>query len=179
MHASSSAMPACSRTDICLSARDSRMEQVGLHPQVYYFHNFLSEMERTHMIRLAAPRLKRSMVNNKGHGKVDDIRTSYGMFIRRLYDPIIAGIERRISLFTHVPVQHQEDIQVLRYTEGQKYSAHYDSAYDTKEAGPHHRLATFYIYLSDVEEGGETAFPKEMNPAMGLTPAAPGASDSA
>ena len=39
-------------------------------------------------------------------------------------------------------------MQILRYTKGQKYGGHYDSAYDTKEAGPHHRLATFYMYLS-------------------------------
>ena len=38
--------------------------------------------------------------------------------------------------------------QILRYTKGQKYGGHYDSAYDTKEAGTHHRLATFYMYLS-------------------------------
>ena len=43
------------------------------------------------------------------------------MFIRRFHDPIIAAIERRISMFTHIPVEHQEDIQVLRYSKGQKY----------------------------------------------------------
>ena len=71
---------------------------------------------------------------------------------------------------TQLPLSHQEDIQILRYTKGQKYGAHYDSAYDTKESGPHHRKATFYMYLSDVEEGGETAFPKDsvwVDPAMG------------
>lgn len=49
------------------------------------------------------------------------------MFIRRLADPVIERIERRISLYTHVPVSHQEDIQVLRYEKTQTYGAHYDS----------------------------------------------------
>lgn len=34
------------------------MEQVGLHPRVYYYHNFLTEDERAHMIRLAAPQVR-------------------------------------------------------------------------------------------------------------------------
>jgi hypothetical protein len=36
---------------------------------------------------------------------------SYGMFIRRLADPVVARIERRISLWTHLPIENQEDIQ--------------------------------------------------------------------
>jgi hypothetical protein len=35
------------------------------------------------------------------------------MFIRRLLDPTIEAIERRISMATRLPVSHQEDIQVL------------------------------------------------------------------
>eukprot|EP00798_Chlamydomonas_sp_ICE-L_P022228 gene22228-29293_t len=159
------------------------VEQVGLHPQVYYFHNFLNEAERTHMIRSAAPMMKRSQVSgDHGAGVVDNIRTSYGMFLHRKQDPVITGIEKRISLFTHVPQVHMEDIQVLRYTQGQKYAAHYDSSYDKNDEGPHHRMATFYMYLSDVEEGGETAFPLNSvwyNPAMGQSPAAQAASECA
>jgi hypothetical protein len=37
---------------------------------------------------------------------------------------------------------------VLRYQEGQTYSAHYDSSYDKDEFGPKFRLATLLIYLS-------------------------------
>ncbi|GIL53146.1 hypothetical protein Vafri_8817, partial [Volvox africanus] len=137
------------------------VQQVGLHPRSYYFHNFLTKAELAHMVRIAAPKLKRStVVGNDGEGVVDDIRTSYGMFIRRLADPVITRIEKRISLWTHLPIEHQEDIQVLRYARGQTYGAHYDSGDKSNEPGPKWRLATFLMYLSDVEEGGETAFPQ-------------------
>ncbi|KAL6752337.1 prolyl 4-hydroxylase alpha subunit-like protein [Haematococcus lacustris] len=136
------------------------VEQVGLHPKVYVFHNFLTPMERAHMVRVAAPQMRRStVVGPGGESVIDEIRTSYGMFIRRCSDPIIERIERRISLYTHIPMSHQEDIQVLRYTNNQSYGAHFDSG-DKSEPGPHQRLATFLMYLSDVEEGGETAFPQ-------------------
>lgn len=42
-------------------------------------------------------------------------------------------------------------MQILRYEYGQKYGAHYDSL---------GRVCTVLVYLTDVEEGGETAFPK-------------------
>ncbi len=50
---------------------------------------------------------------------------------------------------------------MLRYSPGQQYGAHYDSSYDKGGVGPKQRLATMYLYLSDVEEGGETAFPRD------------------
>jgi hypothetical protein len=65
--------------------------------------------------------------------------------VKRFQDPMVESIERRISVATRLPVSHQEEIQVLRYTKGQKYSAHYDSAYGSDGPGPHERLATFYM----------------------------------
>jgi len=152
--------------------KDPWVEKVGERPQVYYFHNFLTDAERQHIIKVAAPQMRRStVVGPHGESVVDPIRTSFGMFIRRRHDPIIERVERRIALFTHLPISHQEDIQVLRYVDGEKYGAHYDSSYDKSAVGgPKFRLATFYMYLSDVEEGGETAFPKDsqwVDPAMG------------
>lgn len=59
------------------------------------------------------PQMRRStVVGPHGESVVDPIRTSFGMFIRRRHDPIIERVERRISLFTHLPISHQEDIQV-------------------------------------------------------------------
>ena len=74
---------------------------------------------------------------------------------RRRQDPVIERIERRIALWTQVPWQHQEDIQVLRYSQGQTYGAHYDSSYDKSAVnGPRYRLATFLMYLSGGCKGG-------------------------
>jgi hypothetical protein len=41
-------------------------------------------------------------------------------------------------------------VQILRYSYGQKYGAHYDSL---------GRICTVLVYLAEPEEGGETAFP--------------------
>ena len=38
---------------------------------------------------------------------------------------IVALIEERIAEWTHLPRSHGEPIEVLRYTDGQKYEAHW------------------------------------------------------
>lgn len=58
-------------------------------------------------------------------------------------------------------LENGEDIQVLRYEHGQKYDPHYDFFLDkVNSAKGGHRIATVLMYLSDVEKGGETVFPK-------------------
>lgn len=58
-------------------------------------------------------------------------------------------------------VENGENIQVLRYEVTQKYEPHFDYFYDEKDQlRGGHRYATILMYLSDVEEGGETVFPK-------------------
>lgn len=45
---------------------------------------------------------------------------------RRNQDPIIAALEERLALWSQIPVVHQEDLQVLRYSPGEKFDPHYD-----------------------------------------------------
>lgn len=57
--------------------------------------------------------MKRStVVGVNGSSVRDNIRTSYGTFLRRLQDPVIAAVEARVAAWTHLPVVHQEDLQV-------------------------------------------------------------------
>ncbi|RHN67067.1 putative procollagen-proline dioxygenase [Medicago truncatula] len=55
--------------------------------------------------------------------------------------------------------ENGEGLQVIHYGVGQKFVPHYDSRSNESfwNGGP--RVATFLMYLSDVEEGGETVFP--------------------
>lgn len=71
----------------------------------------------------------------------------------------LAAISERIARWTLLPVLHQENPQVLSYTPGQQYRAHFDFFQDnsTVQNGGN-RAATVVVYLNDVEEGGETVF---------------------
>ena len=56
-----------------------------------------------------------------------------------------------------IPPPTAEHLQLLRYEVGQFYRQHHDQISPVDSAwGP--RLYTFFMYLSDVEEGGETVF---------------------
>ncbi|KAK4804882.1 hypothetical protein SAY86_004699 [Trapa natans] len=137
-------------------------EVLSWEPRAFIYHNFLSKEECEYLIHLAKPRMVKSTVVDSKTGKSMDsrVRTSSGMFLRRGQDKVIKGIEKRIADFTFIPVEHGEGLQVLHYEEGQKYDAHFDyflDEFNTKNGGQ--RIATLLMYLSDVEEGGETVFP--------------------
>ena len=53
----------------------------------------------------------------------------------------------------------QETFQLLRYDEGQFYRGHYDYIPEQADMPCGARVSTFFLYLNDVEEGGETYFP--------------------
>ena len=60
----------------------------------------------------------------------------------------------------NIPIEHGESMQILRYTPGQEYKAHYDYFSSTSQAAKNNRISTLIMYLNDVEQGGETFFPK-------------------
>ncbi|KAL2503926.1 putative prolyl 4-hydroxylase 3 [Abeliophyllum distichum] len=137
-------------------------EILSWEPRAFIYHNFLSKEECEYLINLARPHMAKSTVVDSKTGKSKDsrVRTSSGMFLRRGRDKVIRDIEKRIADYTFIPAEHGEGLQVLHYEEGQKYDPHFDyflDEFNTKNGGQ--RVATVLMYLSDVEEGGETVFP--------------------
>ncbi|XP_021752465.1 probable prolyl 4-hydroxylase 3 [Chenopodium quinoa] len=68
---------------------------------------------------------------------------------------------RFLSIFCFsVFTEHAEELQILHYEEGQNYEPHYDYFLDefNKKIGGLRIIATVLMYLSYVEEGGETVF---------------------
>ncbi|XP_021300655.1 probable prolyl 4-hydroxylase 10 [Herrania umbratica] len=138
------------------------VEVISWEPRAFIFHNFLSKEECEYLIELAKPHMEKSTVVDSETGKSKDsrVRTSSGTFLARGRDKTIRNIEKRIADFTFIPAEHGEGLQILHYEVGQKYEPHYDyfmDEFNTKNGGQ--RIATVLMYLSDVEEGGETVFP--------------------
>ncbi|MBA0849766.1 hypothetical protein Goshw_020514 [Gossypium schwendimanii] len=142
-------------------------EVLSWKPRAYYFPDFATAEQCEHIIGMAKLNLKPStLALRKGETEENTkgTRTSSGTFISASEDEsrTLDLIEKKIAKVTSIPQSHGEAFNVLRYEIGQKYDSHYD-AFNPSEYGPQssQRVASFLLYLSDVEEGGETMFPFE------------------
>ncbi|WJX88367.1 procollagen-proline 4-dioxygenase [Trifolium repens] len=138
------------------------VEIISWEPRIFLYHNFLEKQECEHLINIAKPNMHKSTVvdNETGKSVNSSVRTSSGTFIERGHDKIVRNIEKRIAEFTFIPVENGEEVNILHYEVGQMYVPHtdyFDDAFNIAHGGQ--RIATMLMYLSDVEEGGETVFP--------------------
>jgi prolyl 4-hydroxylase len=141
----------------------SRIEQ----PILAVLAGVLSDDECRQLIELARPRLARSTVVDpvSGVNAVADYRNSEGMFFRLEENPLIARLDRRISVLMGCEVERGEGLQVLRYGVGGHTAPHFDfllptgATNEASLARSGQRVSTLIIYLNDVEEGGATVFP--------------------
>lgn len=151
---------------------------VAKSPFVAIIDNFLSPDECQGLIDFADSKFIDARVVDDATGDfvLHQNRTSMNASFGRGETPLIAKIEQRIANLLHWEVEKGEPIQVLRYEIGGEYKAHYDYFDPTSVGGQKNmtnsgqRVGTFLMYLSDVEAGGATAFPKlgfEVRPKAG------------
>mmetsp|Transcript_13715 Transcript_13715/g.40116 ORF Transcript_13715/g.40116 Transcript_13715/m.40116 type:complete len:355 (+) Transcript_13715:639-1703(+) len=150
------------------------IETLSLRPLVVSVKGFISTDECKEIQNLAKPTLQYSGVSLMDHDKgkpASNWRTSQSTFLPAGRDTTMQNIERRTASLTRIPKNHQEHVQVLRYGNGEKYDAHHDyfnpEMYKNDkhtmmqiQNGKRNRVATVFWYLSDVEKGGETIFPR-------------------
>ncbi|WP_042168658.1 2OG-Fe(II) oxygenase [Paenibacillus gorillae] len=124
-------------------------------PLVVVLGNVLSHEECDELIYNSREQLQHSKIVGDHVG--NPIRTSSGVFCEQ--NETIRRIEKRFSQIMNIPIEHGDGLQVLLYTPGQEYQPHYDFFSESSRASANNRISTLVMYLNDVEEGGETAFP--------------------
>jgi len=140
-------------------------------PWVITFENFLTEEECAQLIKRGREsEYKRSEdvgdLNADGsYGSVkSSTRTSENAWCSFRdgcrNDDAVQLVHERIAMVTGIPANYSEDFQILKYEPGQFYRQHHDYIEHQmdRRCGP--RILTFFLYLSDVDEGGATNFPK-------------------
>lgn len=149
------------------------VQNLSDHPPLLVLENFLSPEDCDTLITVAAPELRRSRVTD---GKLSNGRTSSSAFLTgHANEPIVMDLEDRIiaavCMVGRIVDSHRsrkgmqsllpshlisaEPFQVVHYSPGQSYTSHFDN-----KMGCVRRACTFMAYLSDVESGGATHFPK-------------------
>lgn len=136
-------------------------------PRVVLLGNVLSDEECDELVAYATPNLQRSSVVGETQSeRLDDGRTSQGTMFQRAQTEILGRIEKRLAILANWPAENGEGLQVLRYGPGNEYKPHFDWFDPDKKWSKRHmeqggqRVGTFVIYLSEVEAGGGTIFPK-------------------
>ena len=157
-----------------LTLADLGPEVLSREPWVISFERFASDEEVAALLSHAEGRFERSTASG---GRKDDefiplksdIRTSWTTWCDQpacLEDPLVRRLYERVSNVTRVPPDNFEYMQLLRYyacphpghADCQFYKRHHDTIPELTTMQPGPRVYTFFLYLSDVEEGGGTRF---------------------
>uniref|UniRef100_A0A1A9ZZK5 procollagen-proline 4-dioxygenase n=1 Tax=Glossina pallidipes TaxID=7398 RepID=A0A1A9ZZK5_GLOPL len=121
-----------------------KVEDLNLDPEVKIFHDILSDETIEIIKELASPHLVRSTVFSRQQDKVatHNYRISKQTWLKYDSHPSLLRMLRDLHDITGLDVKCSETLQVANYGLGGHYEPHVD-----------------FFPLSDVEQGGATAFP--------------------
>eukprot|EP00536_Pseudo-nitzschia_multiseries_P005479 jgi/Psemu1/238540/estExt_Genewise1.C_1030007 len=154
----------------------------SVRPRVFTIDNFLTPDECKEVIRLG---LQQGLTESTLHAsplatqnRDKSTRSSTNAWLSRHTSDLTNTIYERAATVTGIDpelfqkfhessAQHHslaESLQVVRYKQGEEYTPHHDFvAPSINNRHQPSRFATLLIYLNDVEEGGETRFPRAVN----------------
>lgn len=134
-------------------------------PYIVRYHNIVSEKEIEKVKELAKPRLRRATVHDPQTGKLTTAhyRVSKSAWLGAFEHPVVDKINQRIEDITGLDITTAEDLQVANYGVGGQYEPHFDFGRKDEpdafeELGTGNRIATWLLYMSDVQAGGATVF---------------------
>uniref|UniRef100_A0ACD5VBL4 Uncharacterized protein n=2 Tax=Avena sativa TaxID=4498 RepID=A0ACD5VBL4_AVESA len=136
----------------------SKSKRLSWHPRVFLYEGFLSQMECDHLVSMGRGQIGSSLLVTDGDRNISQNNTDVNIILRLddSKDLIVSKIEDRISLWSFIPKEHGESMQILKY--GANQSDHDKD--ETQSSSGGNRLVTILVYLSDIKQGGETVFPR-------------------
>ena len=140
--------------------------RVADDPLVWVIDDFVSDVEREHIIELGAPQMTEAKVSRLGHNATSEKRTGSVGWVKHNQTPIVRGLVKRVGDLVGLPTTHAESLQVVHYGEKQQYEPHFDAWDMTTAKGREktsrggNRLVTALMYLNEVPAGGATGFPE-------------------
>lgn len=136
--------------------------------------DFVSEEICNKLIQLGKPKLKPSTTLEPS---VIDYRTSSNTFLHYNRNmPSVDEVAKSVTEVIQMPLENCEGMQIVHYNPGEFYKPHHDYLYsgtgywEKEIARGGQRVWTAFLYLNDVESGGETFFPRinfEVKPKTG------------
>ncbi|XP_027886104.1 prolyl 4-hydroxylase subunit alpha-1-like isoform X1 [Xiphophorus couchianus] len=134
-------------------------------PHIVRYHDIVSDRDMEKVKELAKPRLRRATISNPTTGVLEtaQYRISKSAWLGAYEHPVVDKINRRIEDITGLDVSTAEDLQVANYGVGGQYEPHFDFGRKDEpdafeELGTGNRIATWLLYMSDVQAGGATVF---------------------
>uniref|UniRef100_A0A672FWY3 procollagen-proline 4-dioxygenase n=2 Tax=Salarias fasciatus TaxID=181472 RepID=A0A672FWY3_SALFA len=134
-------------------------------PHIVRYHDIVSDKEMEKVKELAKPRLRRATISNPVTGVLETAhyRISKSAWLGAFEHPVVDKINQRIEDVTGLDVSTAEDLQVANYGVGGQYEPHFDFGRKDEpdafeELGTGNRIATWLLYMSDVQAGGATVF---------------------
>ncbi|XP_067623244.1 uncharacterized protein [Eurosta solidaginis] len=139
-----------------------KVEEHSLDPLVLTFHDFIADTKIATIKYLATPHMQRSTVRDVvTFSKETDFRISKNAWLSYQEHEYMFDMLRDLRDISGLDVTRCEKLQVANYGLGGHYEPHWDF-YLTSERIPEglgNRMATAIFYLTEVEQGGATAFP--------------------
>ncbi|KAH9513614.1 Prolyl 4-hydroxylase, alpha polypeptide [Bulinus truncatus] len=142
-------------------------ELLSIQPFVSVIYDFVSDRESEHFISVAKDNLERGLVYNlDGTDGITVGRTGQVGWIDDFQSDVARNISLRIQHLTGLITsnilrygpKNGESFQIVNYGISGHYTFHYDAVEDTRDLTFLDRVATFLIYLNDVDKGGSTVF---------------------
>ncbi|CAL1527724.1 unnamed protein product [Lymnaea stagnalis] len=150
-----------------------KQEVISISPYVCLYYQVITDDEGTHIIDFTRKKLDRGKTERGGASVRSESRTSELSFVYDRESEVVQRMGQKVAAITKLDTSQDpsgfpftgEPFQVVNYGMGGHYDVHLDpfdgdarkNNLDVME-NCGNRLATFLIYLNEVDVGGSTAF---------------------